>query len=129
MIASAMSNNYFKLGHEIRGDVTVVSVQGTWSADTAIQIFSDVLTAAAGSGKELLLVDVRELVDLTTPEDNAVFADAFPQLANVPLRKIAIVDHEINRANNDMLEASARRQGINARWFYALEPAERWLAM
>jgi hypothetical protein len=122
-------NRYFQLDHELRGEVLYVAVRGTWSVDTAVQVLADIMSLAAREMRDILLVDVREMVDVTTPEDNAVFADAFPQLATSPLRKIAVVDVEGNRANNDMLEASARRQGINARWFYDATAAERWLAI
>lgn len=119
----------YALQHQDQGDRLEIAVTGVWSPDTAPAILTDILALLTALPHARLLVDMRAVKDLTEPEDNAVFAEALGQMFQGQLAKAAVVDLEENRANNDMLEAAARRQGINARFFYDHAAALRWLAI
>ena len=116
-----------KLEHSLVKGCLRIRLTGTWTAERADQIITDIFSIWEKYQKPLL-IDVRDLED--TP---SIFRDyqevgKFVSAGFRQVGRIAVLDYPQRREANDFLETSAQNQGITIVFFYTNEEeAIAWL--
>jgi hypothetical protein len=116
-----------KLEHSLVKGCLRIRLTGTWTAERADQIITDIFSIWEKYQKPLL-IDVRDLED--TP---SIFRDyqevgKFVSAGFRRVGRIAVLDYPQRREANDFLETAAQNQGMRFVFFYSSEEdAIAWL--
>lgn len=81
----------------------------------------------AEHGKQMLLVDLREISGGTTVVENYEFAGFLAEAAWPTILRIATVYGETNREIERFLETAGQNRGVQIRAFPSMDAAHEWL--
>lgn len=108
----------YTLECEAGEDFLKVVVRGEWPVNNPKLVLSDVYSRWRKAGLHSLLVDVRGLSSSNTVLDDYQVVMAAYEIGLHQVRRIAILDKETRRRDNEFMETVALNEGIRTKFFH-----------